>query len=333
MVALHHHLLGLHLVHAVEVHHLVQVHHAQVLRDQPQAPTAIARHPVAALQVAAIHLIAIHADQDQVLRDQAHVHHQIAQIVLPVHTGTEIHVHHPIAVRRVIVHRVARRVDRQIDAILEHHLGVQMNAGPSATEIHVRVPVRHLIVGSAVTAQEIHAQVLIAQRVARTETESHVRVPVHLQIAETIDVQVPIAPIVRPVHTAIEIHVRVLVRHLIVENAVTVHAIRVQVLIVQIVRLVRMGIAQTVVDQAKVVRQIVATRVHLQIAHRVRIQTATRVQLPIVLVVITHLLAIVHALAMIVTRVHLRVIANAVVVRIVPVVDTPMIATSVHAVA
>jgi hypothetical protein len=47
----------------------------------------------------------------------------------------------------------------------------------------------------------------------------------------------------------------------------------------------------------------------------------------------THTVAIVHAQAMTATPVHLRAIANAVVVPIVPEVVSPMIAKNVHAVA
>jgi hypothetical protein len=47
----------------------------------------------------------------------------------------------------------------------------------------------------------------------------------------------------------------------------------------------------------------------------------------------THTVAIVHALAMIVTHDHLRVTANVAVDQIVPEVGSPMIAKSVHAVA
>jgi hypothetical protein len=117
-----------------------------------------------------------------------------------------------------------------------------------------------------------------------------------------------IVPIVQPVvQTETEIPVRVHVRHQIVQ--------RVRIAIDQI--------AVMIVVQLQIVR--VATTHLLVIVRKLVMIEEQRVALT---ALVTHA----HH-AMIVTRVHLRVTANAVVVRIAPVVDTPMIAKSVHAVA
>jgi hypothetical protein len=118
---------------------------------------------------------------------------------------------------------------------------------------------------------------------------------VTVQSVATIVVQVLIVQ--RVVPTEIAIPVQALVHHQTVANAVTVHAIPVRH---QIVRHVLMATAQNVV-------MIVA-------------------QVPIVHAEKIHMVAIVHALAMIAMPVRLRVTANAVVVQIVPEVVSPMIA-------
>jgi hypothetical protein len=216
------------------------------------------------------------------------------------------------------------------NAVTVHAIPVQVRIAQIAQL--VRTVTAQIAVDQAKVDRQIDAMVVAQLPIVQPVAPMVIAIPVAQRVDRQIDAMIAdqlIAPIVRPVHTAIEIHVhhpiavrRVIVRnvvhHRIVPLAHTVIAIRVQVLIVQIVRLAHTVTAQTVVDQAKVDR---------------RIDAMIAAQVPIARVVIIHLLAIVHALAMIATHAHLRVIANVVVVRIAPVVVTPMIATIVHAAA
>jgi hypothetical protein len=162
------------------------------------------------------------------------------------------------------------------------------------TAIHDQAQDHLLIAANVVTVHAIHDQVLIVQRVVPTEIVTHVQVPVQIE-----------------------------------ENAVTVHAIHDQVLIVEIV--VQVPIAQPVVHTATAIHDQVP--VHLQIVGSAATVHATHAQLQIAHVAKIHTVAIVHALAMTVTPVRLRVTANAVADQIVPEVASPMIAKNVHAAA
>jgi predicted CoA-binding protein len=102
-------------------------------------------------------------------------------------------------------------------------------------------------------------------------------------------------------------------------------------------QIVVMTVAQVLIDQ-----QVVHTVIVIQDHHHdqalidqrvVHTVTEIHVQVPIVHVVKIRTVAIAHAQAMTATRAHLRVIANAVADQIVPAVDSPMIAKSVHAAA
>jgi hypothetical protein len=79
----------------------------------------------------------------------------------------------------VIDQNVALRVDRQIDAMIVDHLGVQMNAGPSVHATHVHRQIVQLVVHTE-TATRVHLQIVVRrvidQPVAHTETEIHVQV-------------------------------------------------------------------------------------------------------------------------------------------------------------
>ena len=241
-------------------HPRVRVHRARVLQLPVQVlhahpvRIAMAPHPAVVPQVVVTRPIAAHIQVDH----QHHVvtHRVQVQIVQPVaHTATEIPVQvrvRRLIVRRLIVRRpvrhqivanVALRVDRQIDAMLVHQLGVQMNAGPSVHAIHVQVP--------------------IVQQAVHMVTATHVRVHVHLQIVHAVARRVD-----RKIDAMIVIMDREIHEH-----------------------------QQTNPAEA------------------------------------THTVAIVHALAMTVTPVRLRVTANVEADQIVPEVASPMIAKSVHAVA
>jgi hypothetical protein len=159
----------------------------------------------------------------------------------------------------------------------------------------------------------IVAQVLIVQQDVHTEIATHVRLRAHIQIAA---------------------------------NAVTVHAIRAhQVIVQQVARTeiaihvqvhARPRIAANVQHAVMVIDQIVAMALlqdHLLIAANVVMVHAIHDPRQINPAEATHTVAIVHALAMIVTHDHLRVTANAVADQIAPAVGSPMIAKNVHAVA
>jgi hypothetical protein len=122
---------------------------------------------------------------------------------------------------------------------------------------------------------------------------------------------------VKVVPTETETRVQVPVHHPIAANVVTVHAIHVRHPIVRHVR-------------AKAVLMETATRVQAKAA---LMETAIRVHLPIVPAEVILMVAIVQKLVMIVGIARLRVLANAVVVQIAPVVGLLMTVKSVHVVA
>jgi hypothetical protein len=237
---------------------------------------------------------------------------QIVQQV--VHTVTVTHVRRPAHLQIVpIVRHVRTATDQNVAMTVVHQVIVQ-RVVHTVTEIHAQVPIVQIV-------HPVHTEIAILVR-------AHVRLPIDQRVARM----------------AIVIHARHRAQVLIAENAVTVHAIPVQVLIVPIVHHGR-----TVTDQ-NVVTIVVHQVIVQPVVHTV---TATHdqahAQLQIVHVEITHSVAIVRKQAMIdvpqvaptvhVTIVHhamivaVRVTANAVVVPIVPEVTSPMIAKSVHAVA
>jgi hypothetical protein len=100
---------------------------------------------------------------------------------------------------RQIVANVALRVDRQIDAMLVHQLGVQMNAGPSAHAIHVHQVIDQQVVPMEIVIHVHHpivdqvlivhvAKILMVAIVQRQAmTEIHVR---HLATANAVADQI-----------------------------------------------------------------------------------------------------------------------------------------------
>jgi hypothetical protein len=131
----------------------------------------------------------------------------------------------------------------------------------------------------------------------------------------------------------------------------TVIATRVRLLIVRIVRLVHLVIAIRAHHvhlpivrhvQAKVVPTVIATHVQVPVRHPIvqlvaHTVIATRVPLHVQVLIAhaakIHTVAIVQKLVMIVAIARLRVLANAVVVQIAPVVGLLMTVKSVHVVA
>jgi hypothetical protein len=287
----------------------------------------------------------------------------IAPIVRPVHTETVIHVRRVIVqqvVHTAIVTHVALRVDRQIDAMALHHVHPLIEANVATVlATRVQVPIDQQVV-RMVTVIHVRHQIddlqVIDQQGVHTETEIHARVPVrlliaqpvvhtvtatrvHLQIAVTIDVQVPIAPIVRPVHTATEIPARHQIVAIVVHLPIVhrVHTVTDQnVVMIAALQVIAQPVVQTVTEiraQVPIVR-VVARRVDRLIdAMIVPMDREIHEHQQISPAEATHTVAIVHALAMTVTPVRLRVTANAVGVPIVPEAAFPMIAKNVHAVA
>jgi hypothetical protein len=231
------------------------------------------------------------------------------------------------------------RLPTAANVVTLHATRVQVQIVPIAR--HVRT-----VTDQNVVMSDVHQ--VIVQQVVHTETATRV----HLQIAVTIDVQVPIEPIVRHVLMVIDQNAVMIVVQVPIDQQVvrTVIAIPVQAP-------VHLPIAVTA---QQVVHTEIEIRVHLPIVQRaVHTVTVTRVQVPIVRVVarrvdrqidamivildrathvpqqtnpavVTHMVAIVHALAMTATRARLRVTANVADVQIVPEVVFPMIAKNVH---
>ena len=195
---------------------------------------------------------------------------------------------------------VACRVDLQIDAIL--HLNHPRARVHRARVHHLhRVQVLHAQVLHVhpVRIAMAHLQVVAPQVVVTHPIAAHTQV-----VARRVDRQIDAMVLV--IHHVEILHVQVHVHLPIVANAVTVHAIHDQVLIVEIV--VQVPIVQ------QVVHTVTETHVHHPIVHVARILMA----------------AIVQKLAMIAVIDHLRALANAVVVQIAPEAGLLMIAKNVH---
>jgi hypothetical protein len=303
------------------------VHHLHRVQVLPVHPVRIA---MAHLQVVAPQVVVTHqiAALTQVVARR--VDRQIDAMVLAIH-HVEIH---PVQVRvhLPIAANVALRVDRQIDAMLVHQLGVQMNAGPPVHATHV--------------------QVQIVQPAVRMAIEIHVRRPAHLQIV----------PIVRHVRTVIDQNVAMTVVHQVIVQRVVRMAIEIHdhhqivpiahpvltVIAIPDLRHVQVPIEENavtvqeihdqvliveIVVQVLIVEIVVQVRIDQQVAHtETAIHAHLHVQLQTDHVAKTLMVEIVHALAMTATPVHLRVTVNAAVVPIVPVVVSPMIVKNVHAV-
>jgi hypothetical protein len=253
---------------------------------------------------------------------------------------------------------VARRVDRQIDA---------MALAPThVVDLHLPVQVLPVHLVRIVT---VHLQVAAPQVVATHPIAAHTQVDHRLHVVihrVQVRAQIPIAAnavtvhatrdqvqiVQQVVHTAIAILARLHVQVQIVHPVLTVTDQSVVMIVVHQViaqQVVRMVIAipvqvpvhlPIVVIVQLVVHTETATRVHLQIVVRrvidqpvAHTETEIPVQVPIVHAEKTHTVAIVHAQAMIAMPVRRRVTANAVAVQIVPEVVSPMIAKNVHAVA
>ena len=117
-------------VRQVDLHPVV---HVLVHPVQVQVLIAMAHHQVDELQVVVTHPIAARI---QVVAHR--VDRQIDAKALVIPLVEILHDHRHVQVP--IAANVALRVDRQIDAMLVHQLGVQMNAGPSVHATHVQAP-------------------------------------------------------------------------------------------------------------------------------------------------------------------------------------------------
>ena len=299
-------------------HPRARVHRARVLHLPDR---------VLHVQVLHVHLVRIAMAHLQVVAPQV-------VVTLPIAAHTQV---------------VARRVDRQIDAMVL----VILHAVTHRVQVHVL----HLIVAIAVTVRATRVQVQIVQQAVHMVTATHVRRPVHLQIvpiahhAHTVIViralhQAVVHRVIvqQVVHTETATHDQVHVQVLIAANVVTVHVIHVQLQIVPIV--VQVLIVQPVVHMVTAIHAQAHAQlqiVHEETTHSVAIgrkqamtDVARRVdrqidamalRLVVTQIVLTGLLDH-HAMIAAV-----RVTANAVVVPIVPEVASPMIAKNVHAVA
>ena len=162
-------------------HPRAQVHRARVLhlhvQVHPVHPVRIvmAHHLVVVPQVVVTHPIAAHILEDHLLHVATH------RVALRVDRQIDAMALHQDHLQ--IVANVALRVDLQIDAMLLHQLGVRMNAGPS---VHV-IPVHRVIVQPVVhTSTAIHDRLHVQVRIVR-----HVHTVID-QNAVMIVVQVPI---------------------------------------------------------------------------------------------------------------------------------------------
>jgi hypothetical protein len=204
---------------------------------------------------------------------------------------------------------------------------------------------RHVAIPTAIHAQaHDHHQIVPTAHPFRTVTDqSAAMTVVHRVIAQPV------------VHMENATHVQVPVLRQIEENAVTVHAIHVQVLIVPIVHHVLTVIVQnvvTIVALQVIAQQVVHMGTEIPVHHHVQVPIVLRVIMVtdqsvamidahqvIVHVAKTPTVAIAHVQVMIVMLVHRAMIAavhataNAVADQIVPEVALPMIAKNVHAVA
>jgi hypothetical protein len=217
-----------------------------------------------------------------------HDHRQIVPIVRHVRMVTATHVR--VHVQVPIVANVALRVDRQIDAMLVHQLGVQMNAGPSVHATRVQVLIAQPDVHTeTVTHVHLHVQVQIVQivrrvhtvinqsvvtivvlqvtvqRVVHTETETRVRRPVHIRIAENAVTDREIHDQVRiaqpDVHTETVTHAHLPIVHVAKIRTVAIAHVQAMIAMPARLRVTANAVADQIVPE--VVSPMIAKNVHV----------------------------------------------------------------------